>query len=199
MTHFASQRFLAVPLAIAATMWACAGLRYTHRSECRPASMSALVPFAPARAIALAGAYELTLVADSGPRVGHAAHGLISLVPNDTLHRYYINPLSQGWRRRGDRPLIGWGDLQGDVGLMTAGSPIESRDPAQPGIIFSLDSLQGGLRFMLGYQPMLDGGYNALTVTDADADRFRGRWESSLGPTTYRAAGFFCAQRRVDH
>jgi hypothetical protein len=79
---------------------------------------------------------------------------------------------------------------------MTAGTPIESRDPARPGIAFDLDTLRGGLRFMLGYQPMLDGGYNEFTITAATDDSFTGRWQSSLGPTTYRAGGFFCAQRR---
>lgn len=49
---------------------------------------------------------------------------------------------------------------------------------------YSLDSLHGGLHFMLGYQPMLDGGYNDFTVTAADAKEFSGRWESELGPAT---------------
>jgi hypothetical protein len=52
---------------------------------------------------------------------------------------------------------------------------------------------------MLGYRPMLDGGYNELTVTDANGDGFAGRWESSIGTMTYRASGFFCARRRVNH
>jgi hypothetical protein len=155
-----------------------------------------LVPFSPARALALTGGYELTIIADSGPRSGHSARGSISIAPNDTLHRYYINALGQGWRRRGDRPLIGWGDLHGDVGLMTAGTPLQSHDPGRPGIAFGLDSLRGGLRFMLGDQPMLDGGYNEFVVTAATAESFAGRWQSSLGPTSYRATGFFCAHRR---
>jgi hypothetical protein len=189
-------RFTATSLAIAFAS-ACASLRGgSGGAECQPPSSTALVPFPPARALALAGNYDLTLVADSGPRTGHTARGIISLIPNDTLHRYYINPLGQGWRRRGDRPLIGWGDLHGDVGLMTAGTPLESRDPTLPGVAFGLDSLRGGLRFMLGSQPMMDGGYNELTVTAADDNRFAGRWQSSLGPTNYRATGFFCAHRR---
>ncbi len=49
---------------------------------------------------------------------------------------------------------------------------------------------------MLGNQPsMNDGGYNEFTVTGAADDWFTGRWQSSLGPTDYRAAGFFCARR----
>ena len=84
-----------------------------------------------------------------------------------------------------------------EVGLMTAGTPLESRDANRPGVVASLDSLRGGLEFMLGYQPMLDGGYNALTVTSTRDDLFAGRWESSIGTVDYHAAGYFCAQRRA--
>jgi hypothetical protein len=157
------------------------------------------VPFAPARALALAGDYELTIVADTGERAGHVARGTITLVANDTLHRFYINPLKQGWRRRGDRPLIGWGTIRGNVGLETAGTPIESRDPELPGILVSLDSLRGGLRFALGYRPMLDGGFNEFTVTSSNEEGFAGRWFASIGPTNYRATGFFCARSRSSH
>jgi hypothetical protein len=106
------------------TMFACTTLRRAGQSCHAPASSSALAPFPPARALALAGNYELTIVADSGPRPGHSARGSISIAPNDTLHRYYVNALGLGWRRRGDRPLIGWGEIRGEVGLMTAGTPI---------------------------------------------------------------------------
>jgi hypothetical protein len=136
MIHF-RLRGVGAALTIATTMAACSTLRSSSDDECRPAPASALVPFAPVRALALAGAYDLTLVADSGPRVGQVARGRIALVRNDTLHRYYINPLGQGWRRRGDRPLIGWGDLHGDVGLVTAGAHsrrVTRRSPALPSI-----------------------------------------------------------------
>jgi hypothetical protein len=193
----AARRNFALSLAAAATLSACATLRTASRdSDCQVSSAVALVPFAPARALALVGKYNFIVVADSGPRAGHSAHGNISLAPNDTLHRYYIDALGQGWRRRGDRPLIGWAELRGDVGLMTGGTLIGSRDPAQPGVAFGLDSLRGGLRFMLGYEyGMNDGGYNEFTVTSAADDGFAGHWQSSLGPTNYRATGLFCARR----
>lgn len=197
MTRFVrSYRARAAALLVATTLSACATL-HSGGVRCQtPASAIALAPFAPARALALAGSYELTIVADSGPRAGHSARGTLSLTPNDTLHRYYVN-LGAGWARHGDRPLIGWGEFRGDVGLMTAGTPIDSHDPAQPGVAFVLDSLSGGLRFMLGDRRILDGGYNEFTVTAATDDWFAGRWESSLGPTTYRATGFFCAHRQL--
>lgn len=91
---------------------------------------------------------------------------------------------------------MGWAELRGDVGLATAGTPLASRDSTTPGVVSGLDSLVGGLAFMLGYRLMLDGGGNVLTVTRAEGNRFAGRWESRIDPTTYRAAGFFCAQRR---
>jgi hypothetical protein len=182
-----------------ATLPACATLRGRGGSCEPPTASAALAPFAPAQALGLVGDYQLTIVADSGPRLGHSARGSITIAPNDTLHRYYVNAPGQGRRRRGDRPLVGWGEIHGDVGLMTAGTPIDSRDPAEPGIAFGLDSLRGGLHFMLGYQPMLDGGYNDFIVTVTAAGGFAGRWTSSLGPTTYRATGFFCAHRNNAH
>jgi len=84
----------------------------------------------PARALALAGTYDVTLVADSGPRIGHSAHGTLSLTATDTLHRDYVNVLGGGiWRRHGDRRVFRWGSIRGDVGPLTAGTPIDSRDP----------------------------------------------------------------------
>jgi hypothetical protein len=41
---------------------------------------------------------------------------------------------------------------------------------------------------MLGYEyGMNNGGYNEFTVTTAADDGFAGHWQSSLGPTNYRA------------
>ena len=190
-------RWLNVILILFAAVGGCATAGGRSGGSCTPPPSAPLVPFAPSRAIALAGTYDFTLVADLGPRTGHAAHGIIHLANTDTLRRYYTNSLGQGWRRRGDRPLFGWGELRGNVGLATAGTPLASRDSALPGVVASLDSLHGGLRFMLGYRPMLDGGFNELIVTSSNVAGFAGRWESSVGITTYRAAGFFCAHRRT--
>jgi hypothetical protein len=41
-----------------------------------------------------------------------------------------------------------------------------------------------------------DGPYNALYVDRIDPLGFYGRWHASLGYTTYKAEGFFCALRR---
>ena len=88
-----------------ATVSACVSLRNGGSgSDCLRPPFAALAPFAPARALAVAGNYDFTLVADSGLRTGHTAGGIIFLTPNDTLHRYYVNG-PQGWRRHGDRPL----------------------------------------------------------------------------------------------
>ena len=197
MSRLRPMRFAGASLLAVTHLAGCAQARRTAAHDaCTPPPSRALVPFAPARALALAGEYEITLLADEGPRTGQAAHGSISLHPSDTLRRYYVNPFGQGWRRRGDRPLMGWGQLHGDVGLMTAGTSLASRDSTWPGIVSSLDSLGAGLRFMFGYRLMLDGGFNELTVTAVSPDGFHGRWESSMGMTTYQAAGFFCARRR---
>jgi hypothetical protein len=184
-------------LVLFAAVVGCATAGGRSNESCTAPPSAVLVPFAPSRAVDLAGTYDFTLVADSGPRAGHTAYGVIYLAKTDTLHRYYINPFGQRPRRYGDRPLFGWGELHGEIGLMTAGTPLASRDSTVPGVVSSLDSLRGGLRFMLGYRLMLDGGFNQLTVTRSDAAGFAGRWESSVGPTTHRATGFFCASRRA--
>jgi hypothetical protein len=163
--------------------------------RCSVPSTQALVPFPPHTAEALAGEYRLVLVSQFGPRSGKSLSGELHLARNDTLHRYYLNALGGGWRRRGDRPLYGWAKLRGDVGLATAGTPLESRDSTQPGVVTDLDSLGEGFRLRLGYRPMFDGGWNELTVTTVGPAGFAGHWESSVGMTDYRAAGYFCAER----
>jgi hypothetical protein len=181
-------------LALAATL-GCASLPGGDRTRCDAPPSQALVPFAPRTAESLAGDYHVVLVSQSGPRSGKSSSGELHLVRNDTLHRYYLEALGAGWRRRGDRPLYGWTKLQVEVGLATAGTPLESRASDQPGVVTELDSLVEGFRLRLGYRPMFDGGWNELTVTRLSPAGFAGRWKSSVGITDYRATGYFCAER----
>jgi hypothetical protein len=181
-------------LALTAALSCAPGPFAAKRTRCDVPPTQALVPFAPRTAEALAGEYRLVLVSQVGPRSGKSSSGDLHLARNDTLHRYYLNALG-GWRRRGDRPLYGWAELRGDVGLATAGTPLESRGSDQPGVATDLDSLVEGFRLRLGYRLMFDGGWNELKVTRVSHSGFAGRWESSVGMTNYRAAGYFCAER----
>ncbi len=147
------------------------------------------------RALALAGRYSLTLVAVDGPRAGAIARGAITLVPTDSLHRFHETTFGAPRRLREERPLRGWAELQGDVGLQTAGTPLDSRDLEQPGVTSHLGAARGDLRFRLGDRLMFDDGFNELTVTETGDGGFAGHWRSSFGYTTYRAGGYFCARR----
>ncbi|MHB1265809.1 MAG: hypothetical protein ACYC1S_15560 [Gemmatimonadaceae bacterium] len=136
-----------------------------------------------------------TLVALDGPRAGQVARGTLALVPTDTVHRLYDTRFGAPRRRRDERPLRGWAEVRGEVGLETAGTPLDSRDPALPGVVSILDSAQSRLTIRLGDRLMFDGGFNELTVTEAGDDGFVGQWRSSLGYTNYHASGDFCARR----
>jgi hypothetical protein len=155
-----------------------------------------LAPFSSALAERLAGDYSFTVIAKSGPRSGKIAHGVLHLVIADTLQRYYVHGFKDELRRIGNQTLMGWAELDGDVAMSTGGVPLDSRDSVLPGVASRLDSLGSGLRFMLGYRPMLDGGYNEFVVTQVSVNEFAGRWSSQMGYTTYRADGYFCAVRR---
>jgi hypothetical protein len=165
-------------------------------AACSEPPKRALVPFAPVQAVALSGNYELVVVAQTGPGRGRTAVGPLHLEETDTLHRYYVHVFEGPWHRYGDHPLRGWTRLAGDIGLATAGIPLDSRDSTLPGVVSSLDSVRAGLVLMLGYRPMLDGGYNEFSVTRELGDGFAGRWTSSLGYTNYEAAGYFCAFKK---
>lgn len=181
-------------LALVASL-GCASLPGREQVQCAAPPTEALIPFSPRTVEALSGDYHVVLVSLVGPRSGRSSRGELHLTPNDTLHRYYRKALGGGWRRVGDRPLYGWAELDGDVGLATAGTPVESRAIDQPGVVTELDSLVEGLRLRLGYRPMFDGGWNELTVTRLGGTGFAGRWRSSVGITDYRSAGYFCAER----
>jgi len=183
-------------LAISAMIAACARTRTGDIStSCAEPPAIPLVPFSSALAQRLSGDYSFTAIAKSGPRRGKAAHGVLHLVSADTLQRCYVHVFKGPTRRIGEQPLVGWTDLAGDIGMSTGGVPLDSRDSTNPGVASRLDSLRSGLRFMLGFRPILDGGGNEFVVTRVSVDEFAGHWSSQMGYTTDRADGYFCAVR----
>jgi hypothetical protein len=193
----ASVRNRCVLLAISVALVACSRPRSSELSRsCVKPPATPLAPFSSALAEGLVGDFSFTVIAKSGPRSGKTAHGVLHLLSADTLQRYYVRGFRDEWRRIGNQPLVGWMHLEGDVALSTAGVPLNSRDSVLPGVASRLDSVRSGLRFMLGYRPMLDGGFNEFVITQVSMNEFAGRWSSQMGYTTYKASGYFCAVRR---
>ena len=75
-------------------------------ATCPATAPSGARPFDSTQALALAGTYELVMLATSRGLAGAADSGRIVLAPTDTLRRYYRHGLA-GWIRRGERPLAG--------------------------------------------------------------------------------------------
>jgi hypothetical protein len=105
-------------------------------------------------------------------------------------------------------PLIGSTDLQlQEVGAVEDGS-WDARAPEAPGVAVQEHhaTYQGQsfteITVKLGADGnrrgvmRFDGPYNALYVDRIDSSGFYGRWHASLGYTTYKAEGFFCAFKK---
>lgn len=152
------------------------------------------------RSDALAGTYELTLVATSGPRSGEAVSGSLRLRPYGTRPA----PLAAPGVRY---PLFGEADVDlTSVGAVAPGA-LGSDDPQAPGVLV-LEWPRAGapagtneVVLRLGAEGnreerlRFDGTSMALFVDRVDEDRFAGRWRSGAGEEL--AAGHFCARRRA--
>ncbi len=175
---------------------ACGRARPPHVApSCTEPPIVPVAPLSPIFVEQLAGDYEFIVIAKSGPRKGAIARGTLHLERADDFNRYNGYFLKEPSRRAREQTLVGWTDLAGDLGIATAGVPLDSHDHARPGVSSSLDSSRSGLTLMLGYRPMLDGGFNEFNVTRISASEVAGRWSSGLGYTTYSAGGYFCAIR----
>jgi len=153
----------------------------------------------------LAGVYALTLVADSFPSHGTRTSGRLNLrVNTDTLRRYYVySPITHGWRRFGERPLVGTLEMNLDVIFAPSSLDPRSTNPDAPGVYFERSSGTGG--FNIGVQPnMTDGTSTTLVPTRVWPEGFLGRWSPDYGilgindPATRKPAhvgGDFCAAR----
>lgn len=151
----------------------------------------------------LAGAYELTMAAESGPMAGATARGRLTLLA-------YRGPLRQMANPGGEpmegvvTPYYGTTDIDvASVGAVRLGSAA-SADSLQPGVLFvqrydpdtgtpATITLRVGADGNDRRATRFDGGYVALRVSHAAADRLLGRWVS--GVTAETASGYFCAVR----
>lgn len=96
------------------------------------------------------------------------------------------------------------------VGAYSEGQA-DSEDPARPGVIvrhghwpqrdaLAYEELSLGLEAERNRRDVmiLDGAFEHAVIRERTADGFRGTWDASVGPTTYHAAGRFCAVRAPD-
>jgi hypothetical protein len=140
-------------------------------AACEAAPSAPAAGLSPARAVALAGVYDLEVVADLGPRAGARTRGLLSLTATADADSA--------------EPLAGWADVEGAVGLLTRADVASTFDTARGRLTLRLDRMHG-----------FDGPRNELAVTRAAAGGFAGRWRTLTGPVASEvAAAYFCATR----
>ena len=152
----------------------------------------------------MAGEYHLRLVATSGAKTGSAVEGTLRLQPQSAALRYRARP-GGAPDSAVAHPFYGSVDLDlKAVDAVEVGATTSS-DPMQPGALVierrvtSETPAALELTIRLGSEAnrrdrqRFDGGYTALRVREASADRMAGSWAS--GVSSERSAGYFCAVR----
>ncbi len=156
-----------------------------------------------ATAKGLAGRYRLQIVGTDGKAKSQVVSGTLTLwAPPDSFQS-----LPRGYNQQMRLPLIGTADIDfSRVGGVDDGG-WTSTDPAAPGIVvqehqgtyqnrrFTTITLHIGADGNRRGRLRADGPYNALYVDKIDSTGFWGRWHASLGYSTYKANGYFCAIR----
>lgn len=173
------------------------------RQACAPTSDT--LP-ASATTKGMAGTYQLTIVGTGGKAADQRTRGTLKLWAPPNSFQIIRWP---GGRQHPHLtiPLIGTAQIYlGRVGGLKNGG-WTSPDPAAPGIAVSewhdtsRDKPRTNIELHLGAngnrrsRRQLDGPYNALYVDKVDSNGFWGRWHASLGYSTYKADGYFCAIR----
>lgn len=153
-------------------------------------------------ASSLAGSYRLIFVGTSGEARGKRADGELVLMPRPPGLRPVL-ALDLTPMPGVSEPLYGSTTIDlAAVGGYVRGS-VESMDPSAPGVVIRIaeygDRHDVSLRFGAEENSravyMLDGPILEAPVLEVSDAGFAGRWEASVGPTTYHAGGFFCAIR----
>lgn len=188
---------------LAAAIMACAPLsRQAAPSDCRPTR--ATLP-RNATAAGLGGQYTLVFVATAGERRGRVERGRMVLIPRDSAGAI-IYTLRREPHPNAREPYFGSAEIALDsLGAYTHGT-LESTDPGQPGIAiweYHWDRAEDptSIQLIVGSGATrrdvmtFDGPYVDIQIRELTPGGFRGIWEASLGHTTYRAAGYFCAAR----
>jgi hypothetical protein len=184
-------------LALTLAALACArhGRSGAAGEECRPVEG----PFtASAPWDSLAGTWQLTLVAGSGPMAGHREEGALWLQAQDSALRHLDRP----GPTTVTVPVIGTTDIALEqVGAVRIGD-VRSTDPGQPGVaIWASRAPDGSVSAVMriGQEAIrsnlvrIEGGYTALFLRHVSVNAIRGGWAS--GVSTETASGYFCAER----
>lgn len=190
-----------VPLAAVASL-ACATLPRSRAQTCQPTHDPRPItqPFDFSR---IAGEYLVTFVATTGERAGRSVSGRLTLFPRDSV-RWRPRTINGTPNPYLTEPLGGSASIElGQLGAVYPGR-IDGTDPDAPGVILRVMQMRDNsweTTLMFGNTnnrqnaAVLDGPYFGASITEVTRSGFRGTWDSSLGITTYRAAGFFCALR----
>ncbi len=184
-------------LALAFAMLACAGRGRSGAAavECRPVEG----PFTTSTSWdSLAGTWQLTLVAGSGPMAGHREEGALWLQAQDTA----LRRVDRAGPTTVTVPVIGTTDIVLEqVGAVRMGD-VRSTDPLQPGVAMWVSQTPDGsvsAVIRIGQEAIrstlirIEGGYTALFLRQVSVNAIRGGWAS--GVTTETASGYFCAER----
>lgn len=162
-----------------------------EKFDCAPVAGGARGPTSSSQ---LAGRYELTMVATSGPLGQRRARGFLSLAaPERTLaERAAANAV----------PVVLAGTAQLSVDSLGAPNTgdLASTDPMRPGVLV-LERGGPSPRYLLRLgsesnrqdQQPFEAAYLVLEVAAADSLGFYGTWRSGVAATT--AQGYFCARR----
>jgi hypothetical protein len=188
---------------LAAAIAACAPLsRDPAPADCGPTR--ATLP-RDATAAGLGGHYNLVVVATEGERRGRVERGRMVLLPRDSASAI-VYTLNREPHPNAREPYFGTAEVALDsLGAYTRGT-LSSTDPTQPGIAiweYHWDRAEEptSIQLIVGSGATrrdvitFDGPYVDIQVRELTPGGFRGTWEASLGHTTYRAAGYFCAAR----
>lgn len=184
-------------LALTFATLACAGRGRSGAAavECRPVEG----PFTTSAPWdSLAGSWQLTLVAGSGPMAGHREEGALLLQAQDTALRRVDRPGATTVTV----PVIGTTDIALEqVGAVRMGD-VRSTDPLQPGVAIWVSRAPDGnvsAVMRIGQEAIrsnllrFDGGYTALFLRQVSVNAIRGGWAS--GVSTEAVNGYFCAAR----
>jgi hypothetical protein len=193
--HRVVSAFVVLSLA-AALLGACASLPPARTVACPPPDSAANPKSLPD----LAGTYRLVMV-ESTPK-NRTTQGLLSLAkrpspqPAKGLFGSDIDLAAV-------QPFYGTSTIALDsVGAMTEGT-LSSTDPHAPGAAITRGSEHGQPTVALGLGSvrndmrtfMNDGSITLMRIERIGPHGFSGRWRASVGYSTYRAAGSFCAVR----
>ena len=179
------------------------GIRHLALDGCRNVSRQLT---RDAQVDAMAGSFTIAFVGTRGVARGRATRAALVLSPpsSDTLARVAVV------RRIGlvpPAPLTGTLRLDADAIRAIIPGRADSVDPNRPGVVVRRWGAEEAghsvteIRLSVGGDGnrrdaiTLDGASFEMRVQDVRTDGFSGSWASSVGMTTFEAAGYFCALR----